>query len=112
MIFGLMGELVGIVVDAVVELWKEIVKWFFDLFARLKRVWNDVVFKVKKVLAEALIKFIEKYYYQRKDGRWMEQTTTREIPEEEVPPHIRNRAGRRETDVTQEVHEEMELAYG
>ena len=70
------------------------------------------LFLKDKKTADGLARFDGKYYYQRKDGRWMEQTETRETPEEEVPPHIRNRAGRRETDVTQEVHEEMELAYG
>ena len=65
------------------------------------------LFLKDKKTADGLARFDGKYYYQRKDGRWMEQTETRETPEEEVPPHIRNRLGKRETDITQEVHEEM-----
>ena len=112
MIFGLISELVDIVIDAVVECWNEIVNWVSALFAKLKRVWRQVVFKAKKVIAERLVKFIEKYYYQQKNSnKWMEQTTTREIPEDEVPPHIRNNVGRRETDITEEMNEELELVY-
>ncbi len=91
------------VVEALVEVWKEIEEWVSDLFTQLKRVWDDVIFEGQKT-ADGLARFDEKYYYQ-KSGKWHEQTTTREISADKVPAHIRNRLGKRETDITPEMKE-------
>ena len=52
------------VVEALVEVWKEIEEWVSDLFTQLKRVWDDVIFEGQKT-ADGLARFDEKFYYQK-----------------------------------------------
>ena len=53
-------------------------------------------------------KIAHKLYY-KEDEQWIEETTTRKIPESEVPPFIRNKGIKKETDITEEMEEELGL---
>ena len=55
-----------------------------------------------------LIKIAHKFYYQE-DGQWIEETTSRKLPESEVPPFIRNKGIKKETDITEEMEEALGL---
>ena len=94
-----------------VAFWDEIVEWLKKLVADLRRMFSEL----KKEIAHAVGAFIErierglaairhKLYYQE-EGAWIEKTTTRKIKESEIPENIRNY----ETEVTDEVEEELEL---
>ena len=77
----------------------------------LEEIWDEVCFAVKKV-SEGVVNFIQKLYYQEND-KWIEQTTTREVPEDQVPAHIRKKySGKKETDVTNNMKKELALSLG
>jgi hypothetical protein len=92
--------------------WDEIVNWLNDLIvevrAALKELAHAIDVFVQRV-KKAIIKFITKVYY-KKQGKWIEEKTTREIPESEVPEHIRKKVQNRETNVNKEIEQELELA--
>ena len=96
----------------VVTYWDEIVNWLKDLIvevkAALKDLGNAIEIFIQRV-KKAVIKFITKVYYQ-KQGKWIEEKTTREIPEAEVPEHIRRKVQSRETNITKDMEQELELA--
>lgn len=102
--------------------WDEIVDWLRDFVPKLKKAWEkfrplvpyemqllgDAVVKG----AEHLVSIIHKFYYQEENGKWMEQTTIREVKESEVPPHIREKILRKkrqneQADISQELELEM-----
>ena len=76
---------------------------------RVRSVWSifgDLIVEG----ADYLVKIAHKLYYQE-DGQWIEETTTRKIPESEVPPAIRDKvyAQQKEEDITEEIEEELGL---
>lgn len=102
--------------------WNEVVDWLRDFVPKLKAAWErfrplvpyevqllgDMVIKG----AEHLVSIIHKLYYQEEDGRWMEQTTIREVNESEVPEHIRKKIlskkrQNKQADISQELELEM-----
>ena len=98
-----------------VAFWDEIVEWLKKLVADLRRMFSEL----KKEIAHAVGAFIErierglaairhKLYYQE-EGEWIEKTTTRKIRESEIPENIRRKIRNYETEVTDEVEEELEL---
>lgn len=100
----------------VVAYWDDIVDWFHKLVAGLKRMFSEIKKKVAHA-AGAFIQRVEdklaairhKLYYQE-EGEWIEETTTRKIKESEIPPSIRNKIRNHETEVTDEVEEELQLS--
>ena len=106
---AVLGALGAVTAFAVLAFWDEIVNWLEELFTILEKIWDEVCFAVKKV-SEGVVDFIQKLYYQEENGKWMEQTTTREIPENQVPAHIRKKySGTKETDVTNNMKKELAL---
>ena len=102
----------------IVANWDEIVDWLHDFIPKLKAAWEKVRDSIPHGArifgdlvvegAERLMKIAHKLYY-KEDGQWIEQTTTRKIPESEVPPFIRNKGIKKETDITEEMEEELGL---
>ena len=93
-----------------------LVDWLKKLVDGLRRMFSEL----KKKIAHAAGAFIErverglaairhKLYYQEQ-GEWVEETTTRKIQESEIPPNIRRKIRNRETEVTDEVEEELQLS--
>ena len=110
-----LGALVGGVL--LVAFWDDIVDWLKDLVSTLKSMFASAAKKIAHA-AGAFIQKIEnglaairhKLYYQE-EGEWVEETTTRKIKEEEIPASILRKAKRsQETDVTDEIEEELELS--
>ena len=93
--------------------WDEICSWFSNFLSNLK----DAIAKRMRGIANAAVIVGEKIrtgiaqlkhkLFYKEDGKWMEETTKREVSEEEVPPYIRAKIARQEADITQEM--EMEL---
>ena len=94
--------------------------WLRDFIPKLKAAWKQLrefvpygarIFGDLIVEgADYLVKIAHKLYYQE-DGQWIEETTTRKIPESEVPPAIRDKvyAQQKEEDITEEIEEELGL---
>jgi hypothetical protein len=95
----------------VVTYWNEIVNWLKELVievrAALKELAHAIDVFVQRV-KKAAIKFITKVYYKAQ-GKWIEEKTTREIPEAEVPEHIRKKVQSRETNINKEIEQELQL---
>ena len=100
-----------------VAFWDEIVDWLKDLVTKLKSMFASMAKKIAHA-AGAFIQKIEnglaairhKLYY-KEEGEWVEETTTRKIKESEIPANILRKAKRsQETDVTEEIEDELELS--
>lgn len=101
---------------AVVKYWDEIINWLSDLVCELKRAWDEFKSNIAhaaaifiKRVADGLAHIAHKIYY-KENRQWMEQTTTRQVDEDEVPPHIRNKISRQERDVTPDFERELQMA--
>ncbi len=96
----------------VVTYWDEIVNWLKDLVVEVREALKDLVHAIDvfvQRVKEAVVKFITKVYYKNQQGKWIEETTTREIPESEVPPHIRKKVQKRERNINKEIEQELDL---
>ena len=74
---------------------------------------NGIVEMVKGL--DKLAKIMHKLYYQE-DNHWVEETTTRILPESEVPPDIvaqikrqKSQDKTKDADITSEMEEELQL---
>ena len=94
--------------------WKEIVAW-------LKRVYDKLPDSIKQNLQGAtafvhklggVIKNIMNYYsYNEKTQKWTETTVSKEVNENDVPKHIREKmAQTAKVDISDELQEKLELA--
>jgi hypothetical protein len=102
----------------IVANWDAIVDWLHDFVPKLKAAWEKVRDSIPHGArifgdlvvegAERLMKISHRLYY-KKNEQWIEETTTRKIPESEVPPFIRNKGIKKETDITEEMEEELGL---
>ena len=94
--------------------WDEIRAWFGNFLTNLKAaikekmkgIANAAVIVGEKI-SNAVAEFKHKLFY-KENGKWMEETTKRQVDESEVPPYIRAKIAQQEADITQE----MELELG
>jgi len=94
--------------------WDEIKEFFSNFLTSLK----EAIAKKMRGIANAAVIVGEKIktgvaqikhkLFYKEEGKWMEETTKREVTEEEVPPYIRAKIAKQEADITQE----MELELG
>ena len=107
---------------AVYKSWNKIVNWFQDFLPKREKAWNELKIAVAhaaKVFAdvvldglEELVRIMHKTYWQEDNGQWMERTTTRACPEEEVPADIREKIRKQkegEVDITHELENKLQL---
>ena len=93
--------------------WDEVKEFFSNFLTKLKAsikekmrgIANAAVIVGEKI-REGVAQLKHKLFY-KEEGKWMEETTKREVTEDEVPPYIRAKIARQEADITQEM--EMEL---
>lgn len=93
--------------------WDELKEFFSNFLSRLKvsikekmrGIANAAVIVGEKIRT-GIAQLKHKLFY-KEDGKWMEETTKREVNEDEVPPYIRAKIAKQEADITQEM--EMEL---
>lgn len=118
---GLVGLLGG---AAIVYFWDDILNWLHDFLPKVSKMLRSIAKKIPMFehVAIMLADFVDavnakiehKLYHKQQDGQWLEETTRRTLPEEELPPAVKRklekkRRGRiKEADIT----EEMELETG
>ena len=93
--------------------WDEIKEFFSKFLPRLKAAIAEkmrgiahAAVIVGEKIRDGVAQLKHKLFY-KEDGKWMEETTKREVTEDEVPPYIRAKIAAQEADITQEM--EMEL---
>ncbi|MCR5605902.1 MAG: hypothetical protein K6F69_03680 [Treponema sp.] len=89
---------------AVVANWDEIKDWLSAVFSKIKEVFAHIK-HAAKIFGQKLwdkIKYITKLYYKQ-DGKYYEETTTREVTENQVPSWAKEQLDEEETDVTNEM---------
>lgn len=103
--FVIPGIIAVIGTTLAVSFWSEIVDWFKEVFSQVKRLFLNIVHAtaafVKKA-ANAIAKVMHRLYY-KEDNKWIEETTTREISESELPDSIKKKLRVKETEVTEEL---------
>ena len=95
------------VLTAIVYYWDEIINWLIRLCDAVKNIAHAAELFAKKVKDE-LVKLKYNLYY-KEEGNWVEETTTREISENEVPARLREVIGKRDTNVSKEIEQELGL---
>ena len=93
--------------------WEEFKEFLANFLTNLKKsiaeelrgIAHAAVIVGEKVRA-GIVAISHKLFY-KEDGKWMEETTKREIIEDEVPPYIRAKITEHEAEITHEM--EMEL---
>ena len=95
------------VISLVVYYWDEIVKWLISLCEAVKNIAHAAEVFAQKV-KEELVRLKYNLYY-KEEGKWIQETTTREIPENEVPERLRNVISRNERNVSNEIEQELGL---
>lgn len=94
--------------------WDELKDFFCNFLTSLKesiaekmRGIGHAAVIVGEKIRDGIAQLKHKLFY-KENGKWMEETTKREVSEDEVPPYIRAKIARQEADITQE----MELELG
>ena len=94
--------------------WDEVKAFFSDFITNLKasiqkamRGIAHAAVIVGEKIKDGIAQLKHKLFY-KEEGKWMEETTKREVTEDEVPPYIRAKIAKQEADITQE----MELELG
>ena len=106
--------IVGAAGVALAVYWKDIVAW-------LSRVYDKLPDSVKQNLQGAtafvhklsgVIKNIMNYYsYNEKTQKWTETIVSKEVNENDIPKHIREKMAKTaKVDITDELEEKLELA--
>ena len=93
--------------------WEEFKEFLANFLTNLKKsiaekmrgIANAAVIVGEKV-REGIVAIKHRLFY-KEDGKWMEEITTFEVVEDEVPAYIRAKIAKQEADITQEM--EMEL---
>ena len=119
--------LVGILgVAAVVYNWDGILDWLHDFIPKVSEILRAASYEFgPEFKAAAMIvggfldtvhaKIEHKLYHKIGKGQWLEETTTRQIPESELPPAVlrkleaKRRGKIEEADITDEIEEELDL---
>lgn len=98
-----------------VAFWDDIVNWLRDFIPKVVQFFRDL----PKKIAHAAAVFIERVenglaairhkLYYKEEGQWIEETTTRKIKADEVPPNIRRKISAQEEDITEEMEMELQM---
>lgn len=117
--------LVGILgVAAVVYNWDEVMEWLYDFIPKISQMLRAASvkfgpeFKAAAMVVGGLLdsvhaKIEHKLYHKIGNQTWMEETTRRTLPKNELPPAIRQkiRRGRtRDTDITEDIELELGMS--
>lgn len=117
-IAGLAGLLGG---AALVYFWDDILEWLHDFLPKVSKFIRELGRKfannfehITDMIADKIdatnAKISHRLYHKRQDGQWVEEKTSRTLPESELPDSIKRKLAkkRHEADIT----EEMELETG
>ncbi len=106
----------GLGAAAVVYYWDDIKDWLRHIVSVLKRFVIETIRNphmsastvLAKVIAQEVAEILHKLYY-KENNQWYEKTTTRSLPESELPSRIRNRIARKNTEYIIDDYVENEL---
>ncbi len=96
----------------VVACWDDIVNWLKDLIPKVKAALSGIAHAVKmfgKKVKNAAVHIIHRLFY-KEQGKWIEETTKREVPESEVPDWALESISQQETDISEGIKEELEMS--
>ena len=105
----MLGTLVGGILVA--ANWNEVVSWLEDLLPQINEKLKGVVKHSAKLFSNIkgeVLSLVHKLYY-KENGKFYEQTTTREIDESQVPEWAKAELNEEETDVTDRYKEKLQL---
>ena len=101
----------------VLAYWDEIVNWLRNLINALADVWNEIkkyipneYLIIGQKILDGLVQIVHKLYYKEGED-YVEQTTTRKISADKVPPHILKSLNQQEQNITQNMKEELKLSH-
>ena len=124
---GLAGLLGGV---AIVKYWDDILEWlhiFLPKITELIRMYakefgpefEHTAIMVADIADEINAKISHKFYHKVGHQEWMEETTTRMLHEDELPPAIKRKleqkresAVKDEIDITSEMEKELQMTIG
>lgn len=95
--------------------WDQIVNWLSGFVSALKEAFLKKmrgIAHAAQVVGQKIkdgIAAIKHKLFYKEDGHWIEETTKREIPEDQVPPFIRKKIARQENDISEEMEEELQM---
>lgn len=115
-LIGAIGAVIGTIgTIAILANWDELVSFFKDLVSTIKNAIKKAKEKAASaatmtacLLKNGYVKIMHNLYY-RKNNKWMEETTAREVTEDEVPDSIKRQLTERETDITKEMSRELQM---
>lgn len=104
---------------AIVAYWDDIIDWLGDWIPKIRAAFESLVGVVDipygiQILAglkflEKMVKIMQRTYYNE-DGKWYQETVTRELPDNQVPADILAKAKRAdEADISQEMAEKLQM---
>ncbi len=117
--------LVGILgVAAVAYNWDGILDWLHDFIPKVSQMLRVASVEFGPQFAAAAMimcgfldtvhaKIEHKLYHKIGNQRWLEETTRRTLPENELPPAIRNKIRRnrnKDTDITEDIELELGMS--
>ena len=124
---GLAGLLGGV---AIVKYWDDILEWlhiFLPKITELIRMYakefgpefEHTAIMVADIADEINAKISHKFYHKVGHQEWMEETTTRMLHEDELPPAIKRKLEKKresavkdEIDITSEMEKELQMTIG
>lgn len=104
---------------AIVAYWDEILDWLGDWIPKIRAAFEALIGVMNipygiQILAglkflEKMVKIMQRTYYNE-NGKWYQETITRELPENEVPADILAKAKKSdEADISQEMSEKLQM---
>ena len=126
-VVGALAALIG--GAALLRNWNAVINWLYDFLPKVRAIWEatkEMVPHAARILvekylngAEKLVRTIHQLAY-KKDGQWVEKTTTRSCPEDTVPDWVRERVEQRgffdtllnrnpKKDITREIENQLQL---
>ena len=118
--------LVGILgVAAIVMKWDDVLDWLHDFLPKVSKMirnmsryfgpkFEHVAIVVADFVDKVNAKIEHKLYHKLENGQWLEETTTRQIPESELPPAVKRKLEKKRLGKIEEadITEELELELG
>ena len=95
--------------------WDEVCAFFSGFLTSLKKAIREkmkgianAAVLVGELVGDAIAEIKHKLFY-KENGKWMEETTKRQVDENEVPPYIRAKIAAQEADITKEMEMELQI---
>lgn len=96
--------------------WDEVKAFFSNFLTNLKAAIKEKMHGIANAavivgerIRTGIAQLKHKLFY-KEEGKWMEETTKREVTEDEVPPYIRAKIAKQEADITQDMELELDMS--